>query len=327
MVSIDPSNEIIILAYADDLMILADSVSDLKRKIKILSEYCEENDLTVNVKKSKIVIFQKGGHKKNVSFVYNEKKIEIVRDYVFLGVQFSNSDTFINTTNRTIATAKIAMESVLNILKRAKSNAWETKNVVFDSMVRSILIYIAEVWGLRYLDDIEKIHSKFFKRVLALPISTPNYATRLEANRMRLSHVILKSVLNWIEKIMNMPEYRYPRLCCEKIFKLANQNPQINHKYNWALQIESMIKDLKIAKNENCLDVNFLVSKKKNILEEFEFQLRELDWERLQKSTSLQIYPYITTKEQKHYYLNLGLSLSTIQIVAQIRLILLCCVL
>lgn len=199
-VPIDKSNEIIILAYADDLVILADSVSDLKRKIKILSKYCEKNDLTVNVNKSKIVVFQKGGRRKNVTFFYNKKMLEVVSTYVYIGAEFSNSGTFFNNTNRMTATAKMAMESVLNILKRAKSNVWETKNVLFDSMVRSIVVYNAEVWGLRYLDDIEKIYSKFFKRVLALPTSTPNYAMRIESNRIKLSYVILKSALNWIEK-------------------------------------------------------------------------------------------------------------------------------
>lgn len=45
------------LLYADDLVILAHSPVDLKRKLRILDSYCTENGLTVNTKKTQIVVF------------------------------------------------------------------------------------------------------------------------------------------------------------------------------------------------------------------------------------------------------------------------------
>lgn len=54
-----------------------------------------------------------------------------------------------------------------------------------------------------------------------------------------------------------MSEYRYTRLCCDRIYKLAIQNPQANHKFNWALQIKDIIKDLEIVKSGTALTLIF----------------------------------------------------------------------
>ena len=54
--------EILLLAYADDIAILSDSYIGMKKILEYLSKYCLINKLTINVKKTKIVLFQKKGH-------------------------------------------------------------------------------------------------------------------------------------------------------------------------------------------------------------------------------------------------------------------------
>ena len=60
--------EILVLAYADDIVLLADSYVGMKKVLLYFHEYCLINKLTVNLDKTKIVLFQKGGHghKKNL---------------------------------------------------------------------------------------------------------------------------------------------------------------------------------------------------------------------------------------------------------------------
>ncbi|CAL8092847.1 unnamed protein product [Orchesella dallaii] len=52
-ISINHQREIHVLAYADDLVILADCPSQLQLKLNRLSQYCEEKELTVNVSRQK----------------------------------------------------------------------------------------------------------------------------------------------------------------------------------------------------------------------------------------------------------------------------------
>ncbi|UYV78367.1 hypothetical protein LAZ67_16001076 [Cordylochernes scorpioides] len=62
-----PSNyrefgDIHLLLYADDIAIIGESRMNLQKKIKILKEYIDENLMTLNESKSKIMVFRNGGH-------------------------------------------------------------------------------------------------------------------------------------------------------------------------------------------------------------------------------------------------------------------------
>ena len=54
---VDKDQNMDILLYADDLAILADSRDMLQKKLNILYAYCKENNLTVYIAKSTVIIF------------------------------------------------------------------------------------------------------------------------------------------------------------------------------------------------------------------------------------------------------------------------------
>ena len=47
--------------FADDLALMADTIIELQRKLNVLSGFCHEYKLKVNERKTKIVVFKKGG--------------------------------------------------------------------------------------------------------------------------------------------------------------------------------------------------------------------------------------------------------------------------
>jgi hypothetical protein len=52
------------LLYADDLALISDTVFGLQRQLNILADYCREWGLTVNIDKTKIIVFRRGGQLK-----------------------------------------------------------------------------------------------------------------------------------------------------------------------------------------------------------------------------------------------------------------------
>lgn len=58
-INIDGHHDLLLLLYADDLVILSDSPGDLQRKLCILQEYSERNLLEVNTRKSNIICFRR----------------------------------------------------------------------------------------------------------------------------------------------------------------------------------------------------------------------------------------------------------------------------
>ena len=76
-----------ILLYADDIVLFGNSAAELQNLIHILEEYCQKWELKVNITKTKVVIFRKGGILPNgLRFIYEGAEIEIVSKFSYLGV-------------------------------------------------------------------------------------------------------------------------------------------------------------------------------------------------------------------------------------------------
>ena len=72
--------KLFLLLYADDIVIFANSAEQLQESLNILSDYCSRWKLTVNVAKTKVIVFRKGGIlPRNLAFYYNGQQLEIVK--------------------------------------------------------------------------------------------------------------------------------------------------------------------------------------------------------------------------------------------------------
>ncbi|BES89746.1 Reverse transcriptase (RNA-dependent DNA polymerase) [Nesidiocoris tenuis] len=100
----------LLLLYADDMVILGDSIADINRKLEVLESYCSLNKLVVNTAKTKLVCFRKaGGLKKLVlKAFYEGREIEQVKSYSYLGIPFSSSTVFANAEDLSRAKAASA---------------------------------------------------------------------------------------------------------------------------------------------------------------------------------------------------------------------------
>ena len=161
------SLDILLLAYADDLVITVDSSHMMLRVLRSLQRYCEINQLNVNIKKTKIVIFRKGGgkiSKKIPTFYYCGKIVDLVDKYEYLGIPFTASGKFRKTSEKFISSSR--------------------------------MLYASHIWALEYLDQIETVQLAFFKQLLNLPRNSPDYAVLLETGRPPISYSILKQTLH-----------------------------------------------------------------------------------------------------------------------------------
>ena len=86
---------LILLLFADDMVILGSSQQDLQNSLNLLYEYCQKWGLTVNTDKTKVLIFRKRGRVDNrLVFTYNDNQLDIVDNFNYLGVVFNYTGTF-----------------------------------------------------------------------------------------------------------------------------------------------------------------------------------------------------------------------------------------
>ena len=157
---------ITLLLFADDIVILAKSPSELQNKLNKLKDYCELYDLKVNCEKTKIVVFRKRGKiKENEKWWYGGKSIEIVDKFNYLGTVFYYTGNFSNNFEFIQGKALRALNVFMFKIKDYELSPDITIEL-FDSFVGSILNYGSEVWGFSKANQLERVHLKFLKRLL-----------------------------------------------------------------------------------------------------------------------------------------------------------------
>ena len=82
--------EIFLLLFADDIVLISDTPRGLQNQLDVLSSACKDLFLHINLDKTKVMVFRKGGflgkHKK---WHLDGKNIEVVDEYTYLGYTFT----------------------------------------------------------------------------------------------------------------------------------------------------------------------------------------------------------------------------------------------
>ena len=82
-----------ILLFADDCVILSESAAGLQDGLCMMWDYCEENGLTVNTSKTKVMSLGTTRNKNHtqMNVMYGEEPLEQVNSFVYLGVEILES--------------------------------------------------------------------------------------------------------------------------------------------------------------------------------------------------------------------------------------------
>ena len=122
------------LSRTDDLILFAESKEGLDHLLKTLEEYCQENHLMINIKKSKCMIFNKTGRLMSRPFYLNGVKLEMVRSYKYLG--------FVITPSGEICTG------LKDLRDRALKAFMKMKNDMGPSFNKDILVTLSLIESL-----------------------------------------------------------------------------------------------------------------------------------------------------------------------------------
>ena len=146
----DAANNLVklfILLYADDTIILSNTVAGLQKSLNDLKNYCTEWKLRVNCSKTKVVIFEKRKAGRQPKFLYNNEELEIVEAFKYLGVIFNYTGNFRKCEMYVKDQATKAMFALLSKGRRLKLPI-DIMLDLFDKTVVPVLLYGCEVWGL-----------------------------------------------------------------------------------------------------------------------------------------------------------------------------------
>ena len=132
-----------ILLYVDDTVLFSDSAEDLQVQLNNFSEYCDTWKLKVNISKTKIVVFTRA-RLNHFNFSYKGSNLEIVKDYICLGINLSNTARYLNIEKKMVGKAAKAMYEVLRKV-RVHNLSLKCQYDLFDKIVKPILLYGCEI--------------------------------------------------------------------------------------------------------------------------------------------------------------------------------------
>ena len=214
------------LLYADDLILMSLSAQGLQNKLDKLNIYCKAWGLDINVKKTKVMIMTKS--KLDVKLITEKMKIgdkilEWVNSYKYLGIEIHADGDFNSTTKNLCVRGWKATFKIKSACKNIDVNP-ELKLRFFDSLVKPIISYSSEIWGLsnnlfnsktvddfwKRVDDlpVEKFQLKFCKGLLGVGPKSSNAAVRGELGRYPIIINIISTALKYLRHLDEVVEDR-----------------------------------------------------------------------------------------------------------------------
>ncbi len=88
--------EIKCLLYADDLVLLSPTEEGLQDSLNLLEDYCQTWALTVNLQKTRVMMFQKRSRSQGPThtFTLSHRTIETTKTYTYLGLKITSTGNF-----------------------------------------------------------------------------------------------------------------------------------------------------------------------------------------------------------------------------------------
>ena len=164
------SRRIDCLMYADDVIIFSDSARRLQSRLTKLQSYCDTWCLNVNIKKTKVLIFNKSGRQIKEPFYYKNELVETVSKYKYLGIIFQASGIF-TYAKEELFNKSLKASYKLNRCLSGTDTSIKTHLHLFDHMIKSIVLYGSEIWGLFKTDsaackkDVINIFEKIYENI------------------------------------------------------------------------------------------------------------------------------------------------------------------
>ncbi|KAI5734561.1 hypothetical protein M8J77_007970 [Diaphorina citri] len=199
------------IRYADDTVMLSDSIQDLQQLVNNLNQKCNEFGLKMNLKKTKLMLISKTP-KNNVNLTIDGVPIDKVSSYKYLGTWLHEDN---NQTKEIRCRIEIARHAFIKMKKCLCSRDINLKlrTRILKCYVFSTLLYGAEVWTLKKNNEknINAFEMWCYRRMLRIPWT--DKVTNVEVLRrmdkiMELEYTIKKKKLEYLGHILRGPKYK-----------------------------------------------------------------------------------------------------------------------
>ena len=287
--------ELFVLLLADDIILCSETVVGLQNQLDILHRAACKLHLIVNLDKSNIIVFRKGGYLgEKEKWFYDGKMMPVVNVYKYLGIFLSTRLSFSAACRDVAGKAKRALLYIIQRLRQHNCSSVHVFLKIFDTQVQPIMQYGSEIWGLlNAANECEKVHLYALKKYLNVDLKTPNDLVYKEMCRYPIT---INSTINCIRywlKLIIMDNSRLPRKAYDSLYALDSRGK------------ETWVTNIRLCLTQNGFGYAWLnqgVGNAKKFLSELKGRLIDSKWQNLNahinESDRFYFYSLITTEEK-----------------------------
>lgn len=169
-VDVSDMRKVILLLFADDILLWGDTQAELQLQLDALRDYCRLWQLEVSAPKTKVLLSPHA--KLEAPLLYDGKALEVVEDSAYLGVLFSGKADFSAMIEKTVTKA-LGRQSALATLLNDRQLPMLLRYTVWTTMVRPILEWGLEVYTPPDIAIFEAVQRRALRMIAGAQIHTP----------------------------------------------------------------------------------------------------------------------------------------------------------
>ena len=133
--------------YADDKVLTAETPQQLQQMVTRLDTDSKKSDMSMNTKKTKVMVISKTATKNPLRIVLNDMALEQVNRYPYLGVQITSDGRDEIEIKHRIGLAKQAFNNYASVLRNRKMKL-PLRRRILHCYVWTVLRYGSETWTI-----------------------------------------------------------------------------------------------------------------------------------------------------------------------------------
>jgi len=260
-----------LLMYADDIVLLAESESDLQLLLDCTGAWCERNKLQINQTKSKIIHFRNPSVPiSQRTFTCGNVELEITDRYRYLGLVLDEHLNYNSTAKVVAQSATRALGLVIAKSKQSGGMEYNVFKKLYDNLVQPIITYGAAIWGLQDYSCIKAVQHRAGRFYLGVGKYTPTDAVLGELGWKPISIIQREAALRQWKRFVTMSNSRLNR----KLFLWAEKHSTTRCK-NWNFKVHKLFIDMNC---ENLCSIDYFLPRTIDIISSCLFDRFKEEW-------------------------------------------------
>ena len=210
------------LLFADDLAIMADSEEQLHERLLKWQECLEKYGLKMNVKKTETMVCSKNGEEQVNSRDMHGEKLKQVKSFKYLGSLINNKGGCEKEVQARVSASLMKWREVKTVLND-KRMPMRLKAKIYSTMVRPVMTYGSECWGLKKKDErkLNTTEMRMLRMMLGVSLKDKlgNEEVRRRTTVNSVETIVERSKLRWYGRLLRKNEKEVIRQAWEEPIK------------------------------------------------------------------------------------------------------------